>query len=136
MDSKYLIQNQQRILNNDEEDVFSIGNEEDNGDLKCMKKLVHLDCENSLSVSSDINDVSEIKHFNKKSEYPDKMITPTNNNAFSYKNNNLRKSEEIIKYISDTSGNFFNDFKKCLSKIIYILITKIGKMKDLQKTFM
>ena len=111
MDNKYLIQNQQRILNNDEEDVFSIGNEEENGDLKCMKKLVHLECENSLSVSSDINDVSEIKHFNKKSEYPDKNITPSSNhlpaNAFSYINNNLRKSEEIIKYISDTSGNNF-----------------------------
>lgn len=107
MDSKYLIQNTPRILNHEEEDVFSIGNEDDNGNMNCINKLVHLEQENSLSVSSDINDVSEIK-FNKKGEFLNKIITPSNNNnlvnIFSDKNNNLRKSEEIIKYISDTSG--------------------------------
>jgi hypothetical protein len=110
MDSKYLIQNTPRVINHEEEDVFSIGNEDDNVNMNCINKLVHLEQENSLSVSSDINDVSEIK-FNKKGDFLNKIITPSNNNnyanIFSDKNNNLRKSEEIIKYISDTSGKYF-----------------------------
>ena len=72
-----------------------------------MKKLVKLDSENSLNISSDIDNVSEIRNSktykeNKNRNYCKRLQTPISRYTTFDRNN--RRSDEIFKYIADHSG--------------------------------
>ena len=90
--------------NNEMDDIFSVGNiDEETENKENIKKLVKLDCENSLNISSDIENVSEIRNSKAKIKnlnYCKRMETPGSR----YLDRNVGKSDEILKYIADHSG--------------------------------
>jgi hypothetical protein len=97
--------------NNDIDDIFSVGNnDEETENKENIHKLVNLECENSLNISSDINNVSEIRNSKhekgiKNKNYCKRIETP----IFLYKHDrNYKKSDEILKYIADNSGKLQN----------------------------
>ena len=106
MDNKYLANNRSSYQKEDDEDVFSIGNEGDNVENKSVRRLIQLECDDSLSVSSDLNDYSEIKAYKLDKKYDSirRIDTPNNKKQINKIHLDVRKSEEILKIINDTSG--------------------------------
>src|SRR5690606_6347684 len=104
MDENYLT-----TQNNDMDDIFSIANnDEETENRENINKLPHLEGENSLDISSEIENVSEIRNSKvdkgqKNKDYGSKFQSFTPKSRV-FIDRNVRKSDEILKYIADHSG--------------------------------